>query len=295
MPSSRDLLKIPFKHSEGLSIGIDSFRLEELYTRTLDHDITEPHKIGFYALLYITSGSGKHTVDFHTYHVEPHTLIIISKNQVHQFDANFPLKGYMVVTTEQFIHNALFDLEGDLTRLLFDPISTHAYCLEHAKLTLPHVERLFEEYQQNPDAPEHVPILKREYGLLLLRAERLRKSQLSEKDQKAESSPRLRVFRELLQLHVGDHWNAQQYADELGISNRTLSTLTRKYLNRSPKEVIDQRLLLEIKRLLVHTNISIKEIAHLMGFETPSNLTKFFKRIQGSSPKEFRQHLDRTP
>ena len=288
MAINKDLLHVPFIHSEGLSIGIDSFRLEKLYNRTLDHDISQPHKIGFYALLYITSGIGKHSVDFHSYSIGPHTLVLISKNQVHQFDPEFPLKGYMVVTTEQFIHNALFDLEGDLTRLLFDPISTHAYCLEDAEQTLPHIERLFEEYHQDTEAPEHLPILKREYGLLLLRAERLRKKQLSVQDQEAESSLHMRAFQDLLQMHVRKHWTVQQYAGQLKISTRTLSTLTRRFLNRSPKEIIDQRLLLEMKRLLIHTNISIKEIAHLTGFETPSNMTKFFKRLEGTSPKEFR-------
>ena len=81
------------------------------------------------------------------------------------------------------------------------------------------------------------------------------------------------------------------YADTLGFSKRTLGSITRKHLNRSPKEVIDQRLLLEIKRLLAHTDQSIKEIAFELGFEDPSNINKFFKRMSGSTPSAFRQNL----
>ena len=286
------LKELPFKHSEGLPLGIDIFSLDKLYERaSLDHKITEPHRLGFYALLFVTAGQGIHTVDFHAYQIQPQTLIIISKNQVNQFDPALRLKGYIILITEAFIHRALFDLEGTLTRMLFDPITTHAYCLRDATSIYAHLERLIEEYRREHNDPEQMPILTRELGLLLLNAERLRKEQVSVEDQLAESSPRLIAFRQLIQLHVADHWTAQQYADALGFSKKTLGTLTRKYLNRSPKEVIDQRLLLEIKRLLAHTGTSVKEIAIQLGFEDPSNMSKFFKRMQGNTPKAFRQQI----
>ena len=270
------IVKLTFSHSKGFDIGLDIFSLDELYARqsTLKHKLSEPHSIGFYVILYIESGTGKHTIDFKIFDVKPHTLAIISKNQIQQFDSALPLKGYIIVITEEFIHRALFDIEGTITNLLFEPITTQAHFFNDAQSVQPHVMRLTEEYNHSINDPQHVPILARELGILLLKADRLRCNQLSESAQRAESSPRLIAFRDLLEQNFNKHWTAQMYADELGFSKKTLGVLTRKHLSRSPKEVIDKRLLLEIQRLLSHTDQSIKEIAFQLGFEDPSNLNK---------------------
>lgn len=262
-----------------------------LYQRqaNLNHKITTPHSIGFYMLLYVDAGHGTHTVDFQKFDVAPHTLGVISKNQIQQFDPALVLNGYIILITEDFIHRALFDLAGSVSRLLFEPVTTQAYFLRDAQTMLPHIERLTDEYTQGIDSPEQTPIILRELGLILLKAERLRRAQLSSSMQQAEASPRLIAFRDLLQQHFAGHWTAQMYADALGFSKKTLGNLTRKHLHRSPKEVIDQRLLLEIKRMLVHTDLSIKEIAYQLGFEDPSNLNKFFKRVDGTTPSFFRR------
>ncbi len=285
------LIKLPFRHSKGRSVGIEVLTFAELYKRqvTLDHLITVPHSIGFYMLVYVEDGIGTHTVDFKTFDVAPHTLAVISKNQVQQFDPTMALGGYIILITEDFIHRALFDLEGSVSRLLFEPVTTQAYFLRDAQTMLPHIERLTAEYIQEGNSPEQAPILLRELGLILLKAERLRRSQLSSSLQQAEASPRLIAFRDLLQSHYSEHWTAQMYADALGFSKKTLGNLTRKHLHRTPKEVIDQRLLLEVKRMLVHTDLSIKEIAYQLGFEDPSNLNKFFRRIDGITPSAFRK------
>lgn len=269
------------------------FTLSDLYARqpALDHLITKPHRLNFYLLIYTTCGKSTHTVDFHSFLVEPDTLGIISKNQVQQFNPDLILEGYIFMITEEFLQRAVFDLKGASSQLLFEPITTRALFLTNAGSVLPHIERLIEEYTQGSKDPQHIPILTRELGIVLLKAERLRNQQLSETDQQAESSIRLLAFRDLLEKHFREHWTAQKYADALRFSKRTLGSLTRKHLNRSPKEVIDQRLVLEMKRLLAHSDLSIKEIAFQLGFEDPSNMNKFFQRMQGLSPRAFRQNM----
>jgi AraC family transcriptional regulator, transcriptional activator of pobA len=63
-------------------------------------------------------------------------------------------------------------------------------------------------------------------------------------------------------------------------------------LGKSPKVIISERVLLEIKRLLVHTNQSIKEIGFDLGFNEPTNFIKYFRQQTGQTPSEFRDsHL----
>jgi len=79
------------------------------------------------------------------------------------------------------------------------------------------------------------------------------------------------------------------YAQRLGYTARTLARATREAGGVSPKEFIDARVLLEAKRLLVHTDLSIGRIAVHLGFSEPTNFTKFFYRQAGMGPEAFRK------
>jgi len=68
-----------------------------------------------------------------------------------------------------------------------------------------------------------------------------------------------------------------------------LNQATSKVLDKSPKELIDDRILLEAKRLLVYGNKSIKEIAFQLGFEEPTNFIKYFRKHIDKTPMEFRE------
>jgi AraC family transcriptional regulator, transcriptional activator of pobA len=60
-------------------------------------------------------------------------------------------------------------------------------------------------------------------------------------------------------------------------------------LGKTPKEIIDDRILLEAKRILAHTTESIKEISYYLGFEEPTNFIKYFKKHASVTPTEFRE------
>lgn len=59
-------------------------------------------------------------------------------------------------------------------------------------------------------------------------------------------------------------------------------------MEQSPKEIIEQMIIVEIKTYLSNTNLSIKNIAAEMNFEDPSYMCRFFRRHTGSSPTEYR-------
>lgn len=78
------------------------------------------------------------------------------------------------------------------------------------------------------------------------------------------------------------------YADRLGYSARTLSRACLVATGQTAKEVLVDRLLLEAKRLLVHTELSAAAIATELGFSEATNFGKFFARHAGTSPARFR-------
>jgi len=81
----------------------------------------------------------------------------------------------------------------------------------------------------------------------------------------------------------------QYYAQKLGVSTKTLNNIVNDVINNSAKAFIDERTILKIKRLLISTNHSIKEISYLAGFSDPTNFYKYFKKFTDSSPEVFRQ------
>jgi len=103
----------------------------------------------------------------------------------------------------------------------------------------------------------------------------------------------LRSFNFLVEQHFRKEHSVGFYADELYKSPKTLSNNFAK-LNRSPLQIIHERIVLEAKRLLIYTDKTAKEIAYEVGFEDASHLSRLFKKHTSQSPSEFKKHLKTT-
>ncbi|MGY0041525.1 helix-turn-helix domain-containing protein [Pedobacter sp. NJ-S-72] len=80
----------------------------------------------------------------------------------------------------------------------------------------------------------------------------------------------------------------QFYAELLNRSPKTLSNLFAIYNHKSPLAVIQERIVLEAKRLLIYTDKSAKEIAYDLGFDDAAYFSNFFKKHNAFSPSDFR-------
>ena len=100
----------------------------------------------------------------------------------------------------------------------------------------------------------------------------------------------LRAFNVLVELHFKEEHSVSFYAEKLFKSPKTLSNNFAK-LNRSPLQIIHQRIVLEAKRLLTYTDKSAKEIAYEIGFDDASHLSRLFKKHTSQSPSEFKKTL----
>lgn len=98
----------------------------------------------------------------------------------------------------------------------------------------------------------------------------------------------LRRFRTLVNEHYAMHHEVADYAAMIQLSTGHFSELIKKQSGKSPIEHIHDRLILEAKRLLFHTDSSIKEIAFRLGFEEPSYFNRFFKRLTDGTPLAYR-------
>jgi AraC family transcriptional activator of pobA len=85
-----------------------------------------------------------------------------------------------------------------------------------------------------------------------------------------------------------DGHSVARYAVDLAMSTSQLNRLSRRHLGASAKEVIQERLEIEARRLLLLTGRSAAQISRDLGFTDPSYFTRFFRRRTGQSPAHFR-------
>ena len=101
----------------------------------------------------------------------------------------------------------------------------------------------------------------------------------------------LRKFAVLLSEYCHISRDVKFYADKLCITPDYLYKLTQKGMEMSPKEIIDQQIIIEIKTYLTNTDLSVKNIAAELHFDDSSYMCRFFRRLTGVSPTEYRNKI----
>jgi AraC-like DNA-binding protein len=104
-----------------------------------------------------------------------------------------------------------------------------------------------------------------------------------------EKRLQLLKFINLIDENYTKRISVSSYANSLLITSRTLSDLTHQLLNKTPSQMIQERIILEIQRLLLHSDLNINQIGYRLGFDDPSYFVKYFKKHTKISPSEFRK------
>ena len=102
----------------------------------------------------------------------------------------------------------------------------------------------------------------------------------------------IRDYNILVEKHFREFHQVKEYANLLFKSPKTLSNIFKKYSDKTPLEFINERIVLEARRLLLYSAKSTDEIASELGYKDSSHFSKFFKRHAGISPRLFRQNSD---
>jgi AraC-like DNA-binding protein len=96
-------------------------------------------------------------------------------------------------------------------------------------------------------------------------------------------------FRRAVDAKFAQTRSVEDYAEAIGCSEKSLRRACMAACGSSPKAFIEQRLILEAKRLLAHTGLTVEAIATEVGFSEPTNFVKFFRRHGGMRPLDFRE------
>ena len=124
---------------------------------------------------------------------------------------------------------------------------------------------------------------------LLITSSRLIKETLPEPTIPSTQLDTIRQYNILVEQHFKTKHQVSDYADLLFKSPKTLSNLFKKMGNKSPLKVINERITLEAKRLLLFSDKTSEEIAYELGYKEAGHFSKFFKTQTGSSPAAFKK------
>ena len=124
---------------------------------------------------------------------------------------------------------------------------------------------------------------------LIIKLTRLVKTQAHADVLSVNELDTVRQFNMLVENHYKRIHQVQEYATLMFKSPKTLSNLFRKYSEKSPLQVISDRIFLESKRLLLYTDKPAGEIGYELGFEEAAHFSRFFKKMAGISPLEFKR------
>jgi AraC family transcriptional regulator, transcriptional activator of pobA len=247
-------------------------------------------KPDFYLVLVVKQVSGSYLIDFREHLFQSNSIILISKNQNAQFYFEGDDQQFIALTfTSDLIENA----DEKVLKMLSFCIREHYEGKQVLKIDdkdFEYLERLSKQLDDlNTTLPEEI---KKASGFYFLQLILIYCSNLYSRQSADLVRGYTQVVGDFTTLLESNFRNAQKvnfYTESLNLTYNSLARYTSDYCNKTPKEIITERLVLEIKRLLAGTKTPIKEISYHLGFDEPTNMVKYFKKFTGITPSEFRQ------
>lgn len=291
---AKQIISTPFSKKLEKDIEFEIFTIESLYKRYGTKINDRPERLNFYLIIYIEQGRGRHRIDFESYEYSPGTIFFLSPGRVQQWDIKRSLKGSMLLFTESFLFKEIIDKEFFENFYLFSdyPASPRLkidLLQNHSFQDLIH--NLIEQSQLKPDFAK-AEILRSLLRLFILKAERLKRPE-QEHSRFRKDTVLFNHFKKLLNENYTQTRNVSFYAERLHVSERKLSSLARSFTGRAAKHFINERTILETKRLLAYTTQTVKQICFDLGFDEPTNFVKFFKRYTNSTPQLYRSQFQK--
>ena len=241
-------------------------------------------------VLYLPKGY-KLTVDFSVYVTKQPSLFFVGPNQFLKFEKFGQSAGHLIFYNRDFYCIQIHDHEVACDGLLFNNINNMPLVTVE-KEEAGFIDYLFrqmeEEFVLKDSSLEEM--VRTYLKQLLIKATRLWKKQHLEKET-VEQKKDLEFFRKftiLVDAHYKKLHTVADYADHLSMAAKTVTHKFKRLNLPQPNEVIKNRIILEAKRLLVHTSMTAKEIAHDLGYEDPAYFSRQFQIKTGESPSSFR-------
>jgi AraC family transcriptional regulator, transcriptional activator of pobA len=251
--------------------------------------IQKPHKHNFYIVLLITQGSGTHTIDFKTYPVSPQTVFFLSPGQVHAWQLAADTAGYILFFNPEFYQ--LVPPQGQFYRFPFFntlvPQPTLTLPANQAAPVTAILENMAAEH--NGQLPQWESTVASYLNILLIVLARVYSKQYGQPQLSAPVYSAWEQLQDLLEQHYKQHQPVSFYADKMHLTPKQLNDLSKNTWGKTVTELLQDRVILEARRLLTHSALTITQVAAELGYFDNSYFSRFFKKHTDQTPESFRQ------
>ncbi|MFI1973321.1 AraC family transcriptional regulator [Streptomyces cinnamoneus] len=266
----------------GSTHGVEVLSFAALRSMDIHRRRTQPQRPDFHVFALLGSGTGSHEADFHSYRLKEGSAVWIRPGMVHRWSDIDACDGPLVL----FRPEALPGLTA--------PGTTTPACwqLDHQRLSLAlhAVEHLSIELGAAARTPRLASpaLLSHLLAALILRALPDTPAPTDATRTSSRHTEVFRTYRDSVEERFTDWHHVADHAEALGYDVRTLTRATRTATGTGAKAFLDQRILLEAKRLLAHTDSPVGSCARRLGFRDVGNFTTFFRRQTGMPPATWR-------
>lgn len=275
------------------------FALHDLneYLKTNQCQAVKPHIHSFYQIIWFKRGHGKHAVDFKAYDVFDNAIFFIAPNQIHYFDDQQHYEGVLLHFNHLFLVQDESPLDFMLNCNLFNnPFQQPSCCIGVGIDTILDQYILQMKVELESEESFGKEMILRNYlksFLIQIQREKNHFEKVSDPQSPIFDEKRmiLMKFITLIDENYKKGYSVTEYARLLHISSRSLSDLTQNQINKTPSQMIHERIILEAQRLLLYSELNVNQVGYRLGFDDPSYFVKYFKKYISLSPSEFKKSV----
>jgi len=262
----------------------------EVFDANRHFSVNYPHRHDFFEILYLLKGSGYHVIDGNKYEIKPPSIFFMSPGQAHKLELSNDIEGYIFIFTSDFYlinrsnQNSLIEFPFFYTIHQDNP----PLLLENES-DIRFLEGLFRlGIAETLQSGNYIVEMLRSILNLILTicADRykINENMLN----KGKGQILVKQFFHLVEENNQKNLSLSDYAGMIGITANHLTQTVKSLTGKTSSQIIKAKQLLEIKRLLAHTNLNVSEIASQLNFDNQSYFTKFFRRETGLTPLQYR-------
>ena len=250
--------------------------------------ITNPHKHNSYLCILFTKGFGTHEIDFTSYEIKEGSLFLVAPGQTHHWTLSEDIDGYIFTHTQAF-----YNFHYTKERITQFPFFQSVHNNPHIDLTASDTKTIVNLFDLIYLEYNSQQILKTQMILNYISIIycTLSRIYISESKNVIKNSSnyieKYTLFEQLIEKHFLTEKSPSKYAELLHITSKHLNRITKSSINKTASELISERIILEAKRKIVHSKISLSEIAYSLGYDDYAYFSRIFKQKEGISPSDF--------
>lgn len=276
---------IPLHHLDGADqrhIAVERILPSE---GTVHNDV---HRHDFHELFLFVKGSGTHMIDLHVHAMEPPCLHSVEPGQVHQLVRSADTVGVVFMFGKDALADAARRDDAQALAQRLAGKSVLALDSMRAQELLDVSERLEAEVG-SADGPV-MRVLENYLGIALAKCAHWANggNKVAHTSDAKDLGAR---FKEVLERSFIERKQVAWYAQQLSVTPGHLNDQLRSRAGTNASVLIHDRVLLEAKRLLLHADLSVKEVSFALGMQDPAYFNRWFKKAEGSTPVEYRAHV----